>query len=179
MIHGLKICCQAPSVSHLLFVDDSYLFCKANESEALKMMDILQVFDEASRQQVNLVKSSVVFSSNIGRNERDKICQFLQMGEADGNATYLGLLNMVGRNKSSVFGYLKEKINHKVQSWKEKWFTQAGREILIKNLAQTMLTHAMSMFLLPLEITRDFERSLSRYWGVVKENGKSGIFRMN
>lgn len=96
------------------------------------MTEILQVFEEASGQQVNLMKSSVVFSSNVGRNEKEKICQVLQMGEADGNATYLGLPNMVGQNKSRVFGYLKGKMKHKVQSWKEKWFYSSGPRYIDK-----------------------------------------------
>lgn len=96
------------------------------------MTEILQVFEEASGQHVNLMKSSVVFSSNVGRNEKEKICQVLQMGEADGNATYLGLPNMVGQNKSRVFGYLKGKMKHKVQSWKEKWFYSSGPRYIDK-----------------------------------------------
>lgn len=48
---------------------------------------------------------------------------------------YLGLPNMVGRNKSKAFGYLKEKMRQRVHSWKENWITQAGREILVKHVA--------------------------------------------
>lgn len=42
--------------------------------------------------------------------------------------------------------------------------SQAGREVLIKNVAQALPTYAMSVFLLPMEIIKDFERSLTRYW---------------
>lgn len=57
--------------------------------------------------------------------------------------------------------------------------SQAGKEVLIKSIVQALPTYAMSMFLLPLDIIRDFERSLSRYWWGVKDNPKSGIFWMN
>lgn len=40
-IHGIKVCRNAPSVSHLLFADDSYLFCNASENEALRMGELL------------------------------------------------------------------------------------------------------------------------------------------
>jgi hypothetical protein len=36
-IHGVKIAHGAPEVSHLLFADDSLLFCRANNQEATKI----------------------------------------------------------------------------------------------------------------------------------------------
>lgn len=48
LIHGIRVCRAAPSISHLLFADDSYLFFKADITEALNMMELLQVFEEAS-----------------------------------------------------------------------------------------------------------------------------------
>ncbi|GAU39328.1 hypothetical protein TSUD_60790 [Trifolium subterraneum] len=35
-LHGVRICRGAPEVSHLLFADDCFLFCRANVSEAAK-----------------------------------------------------------------------------------------------------------------------------------------------
>lgn len=33
-IHGIKICKGAPTINHMFFDDDSYLFCKADSNEA-------------------------------------------------------------------------------------------------------------------------------------------------
>ncbi|GAU45652.1 hypothetical protein TSUD_400890 [Trifolium subterraneum] len=35
-LHGVRICRSAPEVSHLLFTDDCFLFCRANVAEAAK-----------------------------------------------------------------------------------------------------------------------------------------------
>lgn len=165
-------------ISHMLFADDSYLFCKASENEALGMVDLLQIYEEASGQRVNADKSSIFFSTNVSQGTRSSICRILQMNEADGNSKYLGLPSLVGRNKSSVLGFLKDRVRNRVNSWKEKWVSQAGREVLIKNVAQTLPSYAMSVFLLPLEITKDFERSLTRYWWNGGSNSGSGIHWM-
>ncbi|XP_074374038.1 uncharacterized protein LOC141714417 [Apium graveolens] len=42
----------------------------------------------------------------------------LQIGEADGSVKYLGLPNLVGRNKAGVLGFLKETMKTRVLSWK-------------------------------------------------------------
>lgn len=40
-IHGIKISRRAPVVSHMLFVNDSYFYCKADTSEATKVLKLL------------------------------------------------------------------------------------------------------------------------------------------
>lgn len=118
-IHGIKICRQAPSITHMLFVDDSYLYFKTNDDEAVRLLELLQVYEEASRKKVILLKSSVFFSSNIKVDNRVAICQNLQMNEAGEHNTYMGLPHMLGRNKSGLLGFLKEKVKRRLQSWKD------------------------------------------------------------
>lgn len=63
-----------------------------------------------------------------------------------------------------MLGYLKEKVSDRVQTWDGKLLTKAGKEILLKNVAQTIPNYAMSVFLLPLEMCRDMERAMNRFW---------------
>lgn len=77
----------------MLFADDSYLHCRADEEESLRMLNSLQVFENAFRQKET--KSSVFFSSNIIHSNRTQIGQILNMIKADEKITYLGLLNML------------------------------------------------------------------------------------
>ena len=48
---------------------------------------------------------------------------------------YLGLPIIAGKSKINTFKGVREKITKKVTGWKEKFISQAGREILIKNVA--------------------------------------------
>ena len=39
-LHGIKICTEAPGISHLFFADDSFIFFKAEEAESVVLKDI-------------------------------------------------------------------------------------------------------------------------------------------
>ncbi|GAU19603.1 hypothetical protein TSUD_304150 [Trifolium subterraneum] len=47
-LHGVRICRGAPEVSHLLFADDCFLFCRANVAEVNELMRILHTYQTTS-----------------------------------------------------------------------------------------------------------------------------------
>lgn len=95
------------------------------------------------------------------------------MIEADSNTKYLGMPSILGRNKTALLGYLKDKVMKRVQRWDGKWISKGGKEVLIKNVVQTLPSFAISVFLPPLEITKEIERIL------VDAKHKSSIHWMN
>ena len=56
---------SAPMVSHLLFVDDSLLFFKANRESADEVKDVLHIYCRASGQRINMDKSSIHFAKGV------------------------------------------------------------------------------------------------------------------
>jgi len=66
-IKGVSIASNAPAVSHLLYADDSILFSRVRIAEATIIVSILQSYQEASGQTINLDKSEMVFSPNISQ----------------------------------------------------------------------------------------------------------------
>lgn len=148
----------------MLFADDNYIFCRATVEEASRVLEILKTFENAAGQKVNLDKSSVFFSKNTGSVMQNNIIRKLEMRLADDNSLYLGLPGTIGGNKSAVFGNLKDKIRGRIQGWDGRWFSGAGKEVLIRMALQSIPTYTMSVFLLPNKVCLDIESLISDYW---------------
>ena len=59
-IHGLSLCRRGSKLTHLLFVDDSLLFCRATMEECGKVLNMLSDYEDASGQK--LIKARRHFS---------------------------------------------------------------------------------------------------------------------
>lgn len=110
MIHGCAIARGAPAISHSLFVDDCYLFFRANKSEAGVMKRILERYECISGQMINYAKSSITFSSNTGGESRKDVCDQLGVAAVQNPGKYLGMPMFVGRKKIAKFSFLAEKV---------------------------------------------------------------------
>ena len=76
---------------------------------------------------------------------------------------YLGLPRVGGKSKVSTFREVQERVTKRVMGWKEKYISKAGREVLIKTVAQAIPTYSMSMFKIPKKIYVDFNSVLAKY----------------
>ncbi|XP_030498076.2 uncharacterized protein LOC115713736 [Cannabis sativa] len=142
----------------------SYVYCRANDREASNILHLFQLFEIASGQQVNFSELSVFFSTNVPNATRDRLCGILRMRLADEQSTYLGLPCVMGRNKDAILGFLKDKMQKRIQSWEGRFLSTVGREVLLKTVAQALPSFVMSVFLLPLKTCSHLESLMSKYW---------------
>lgn len=61
---------------------------------------------------------------------------------------YLGLPTAVGRSTTETFEFMPERVNNVIGSWSGREASSAGREVLLKSVAQAFPTYSMSCFLL-------------------------------
>lgn len=123
---------KGPKVTHLFFADDSLLFCWARLTELEVIQGILEVYEQASRQQINRGKTTLFFSKAIAEETKEEIINFLGVLEIKEYEKYLGLPVVVGRKKKASLNYIKERVWNKLQGWKERLLSQAGRVVLLK-----------------------------------------------
>ncbi|XP_024163724.1 uncharacterized protein LOC112170610 [Rosa chinensis] len=77
---------------------------------------------------------------------------------------YLGLPTYVGRKKTATFQYIKDNLAKKLKSWQGKMLSGAGKDILIRVVAQALPTYAMSVFQLTKNFCEDLELMCARFW---------------
>ena len=69
-IPGFLISRRSPTLTHLLFADDSLLFSRSNVDECEKVLEVLHVYEQSSGQQINKAKTTVFFSKSTMEEER-------------------------------------------------------------------------------------------------------------
>jgi hypothetical protein len=89
--------------------------------------------------------------------------QALSLQKETMSEKYLGLPVFVGKSKTKVFAYLKERIWNRILGWKEKMLSRAGKEVLIKAVAQAIPTFAMGCFDITKEICDQISTMICRY----------------
>jgi hypothetical protein len=69
-ILGVSFGRQGPTITHLLFADDSIVFLEASPGNMAALKRVLQQYEVSSGQRVNLSKSSIFFGKGCGEEAR-------------------------------------------------------------------------------------------------------------
>jgi hypothetical protein len=154
----------APEVTHLLFADDSLLFCRANKEEANNLKSIITTYEEASGQLVNMTKSEIMYSKQVPNNIKEEIGQILPMQRVEFFSKYLGMPTQLGKSKNQVFNYISDRVLKKLKGWKERNLSFAWRGTLTKAVIQVIHTYVMSCFMLPKGLCQKIEQMACKFW---------------
>ena len=113
---------------------------------------------------MNRTKTFIFFSSNTDQNTRETIKARFGAQIIKPHESYLGLPSLVGRSKRNTFAQLKERVANKLAGWKEKLLSNAGKEILIKAVAQAVPAYTMSCFRLPTALCEELTGMVRNFW---------------
>ncbi|KAB2605937.1 S ribonuclease [Pyrus ussuriensis x Pyrus communis] len=132
--------------------------------ENLEVKHLLKVYEDASGQAVNYQKSCVAFSDNLNEYDGQLLADCLGVIRVPYHDRYLGLPVFVGKAKKATFSYLKDILWKKLNGWRGSLLSSAGKEILIKTVAQVVPLFTMQTFLLPKTLCEELGQMVAQFW---------------
>ena len=113
-LHGKLSCTNGVCISHLLFANDSFIFCQAIVEECQHLLQLLRRYEEASGQAINRQKMTVFFSRNTRLEVKMAIQGLMGARIMENCEKYLGLPMVGEKSKVNTFRDLREKITKRV-----------------------------------------------------------------
>lgn len=125
-------------ITHLFFADDSLIYFKTTNDNTDMIKDSLNTYEKASGQVINFDKSAITFTRNVLQRNVQYIKDNLQLQVCQGHDLYLGLATFSVRSKRIQFGYFRDRAVKKLDDWKHIFFSEGGREVIIKSVIQAI-----------------------------------------
>ncbi|XP_056842864.1 uncharacterized protein LOC130495483 [Raphanus sativus] len=169
LIQGIKVARGCPSISHLLFADDTMFFLSANEANCDALKSILDSYESASGQSINRDKSAITFSKRAPATLKSSIMDKLQIQKEGGVGKYLGLPEHFGRRKRDLFSSIVDRIKQKARSWSTKFLSSARKLVMLQSVLSAMPSYSMTCFMLPKSLCKRLQSVVTRYWWDNKE----------
>ena len=157
---GHEVC-----VSHLLFVDDTLIFCKDSGEEMAYLSWTLMWFEAASGLRINLDKSSILPMGRVENVEslvREVGCT---VGELP--TTYMEIPFSANHKLESVWDGVKERYRKRLALWKLQYISKGGRLTLIRSTLSNMPIYFLSLLRIPRKVKLRLEKIQRNFllWG--------------
>ena len=104
-------------ITHLLFADDTLVFCGASKDQMMYLKWILLLFEALSGLQINLEKSSIIPVGDVENLEM--LAQELDCNISTLPTSYLGLPLAVKHKSLAVWDKVEEKFHKRLALWKK------------------------------------------------------------
>ena len=151
-------------ITHLLFANDTLVFCEATTEQMSSLCWILMWFKAISGLKINLDKRK---NFPVGR--ADNVEELaLELGYKVGPlpSYYLGLPLGTAYNLVAVWDGVEERFRRRLAMWKRHFISKGGRIILIRSTLSTISIYYMSMLWLPRVVRLRLEKIQRDFlWG--------------
>ena len=152
------------TVSHILFTDDTLIFCDALPSQIGKLREILSSFEAVSGLHINMAKSKLVLIGKLLN--MVELVGLLGCRQSSLLMTYLGLPLGAKFKDRAIWNPILEKIERRLASWKRLYLSKGGKATLLKSTLSTLLTYYLSLFLIRVDIANCIEKLQQDFlWG--------------
>ncbi|RVW55331.1 Transposon TX1 uncharacterized 149 kDa protein [Vitis vinifera] len=152
------------NVSHLLFADDTIIFCKAEREQVSNLSWILAWFEAASGLRINLAKSALIPVGQVEELEEMAAELGCRLGALP--TVYLGLPLGAHHKTSSSWDGVEERMRRRLAQWKRQYISKGGRITLIKSTLASIPIYFLSLIRIPKSVTKRIEKIQRDFlWG--------------
>ena len=130
------------SVSHLLFADDTLIFCDANSNHIPVLRRILTRFEAMSSLKINLGKSELVPIGDVPNME--ELVEMLGCRQSSLPLKYLGLPLGATYKEETIWNPILQKMEWRLDGWKRLYLSKGGKVTLIKSTLSSLPTFFLS-----------------------------------
>jgi hypothetical protein len=158
-------------ISHLLFADDTLIFCEADSVHIAHLRSVLVWFEATSGLRVNLGKSELVQVGEVPFLE--ELADILGCQTSTLPMKYLGLPLGAKFKSLDIWNPIVEKMERRLAGWKRIYLSKGGRLTLIKSTLSNLPTYFLSLFPIPATVAKRIEQIQRNFlWGSSAEEGK-------
>lgn len=162
-IKPYKLGRNTPAVSHLFFADDMLLFVNGRVRSLRNLRNLLQKYETFSGQQINLTKSSLFISKRIHGHKLEKVQQVMGCTVKSFPFTYLGAPLYRGRYKAEYFDRIIQLVTNRLEGWKNRFISFAGKIILLKSVLASIPIHTLSCMAVPKSVIQRLENLMKHF----------------
>lgn len=146
-LQGFEVGCEDGlrlMVSHILYADDTLVFCDANLTQVGYLRCVLLCFEAVSGLKVNLGKSEMIPVGSV--EDIDALAQVLGCKVASLLASYLDLPLGSSFKSKQAWDSVVERFQKRLARWKRQHIPKGGRSTLINSTLSSLPTYFMSLF---------------------------------
>ncbi|GER27027.1 non-LTR retroelement reverse transcriptase-like protein [Striga asiatica] len=123
-----------------------------------------KTFQQFTGQQVNMGKSTIFFNKNSPMAIQHRCCSMLPGIQVHSSTRYLGFPLGIGKSKKEAFEYIVTTVKKRIISWRNKWLTTAGKEVLIRVVLNALHVFAMSCSVLAVGLCAEISKICAQFW---------------
>ena len=159
------------AMSHLLFANDTLIFCDADLDQVLFLYMILIWFEAVFGLKINLGKSKLVPVGMV--HNFDLLLTVLGCKQGTLPMKYLGLPLGAKFKDKTIWNPILEKIERRLAGWKCLYLSKGGRVTLIKSTLSNLPTYFLSLFHIPAAVANRIEKLQRNFlWGGIGDEPK-------
>ena len=172
-LKGFKVGNQAGEdvqICHLLYADDTMIFCEAKEEQVCFIRINLIVLEAVSGLFVNWRKSSMFQVKDVSNIQC--LANILSCKVENLPTTYLGMPLGNTHKELEIWDGVVEKTEKNLATWKTQYLSFGGRITLINAVLDALPTYVMSLFPLHAKVEKRLNKLRRKFLWLGNKDGK-------